>query len=53
MFTIADNLVVLAYYHGMLAFIENNDSLLDTEGDSMVYSIMSGIQIMCLKTLGA
>ena len=52
MLTITNNLVVLGYYHGMLAFIENNDYLLDTEGDSMVYSIMSGIQTTCLINIG-
>ena len=50
--TIADDVVVLGYYHGMLTLIENNQSLIDIEGSSMVYSIMSGIQTTCLINIG-
>ena len=51
--TVADNLVVAGYYHGMLAFIENSESLLDVEGSSMLYFMMSTIKTTCLKNLGS
>ena len=59
MLTVADNLVAVGYYHGMLAFIENNESLLDVQESSMLYSVIPTIKtvtlgkIRCLNTIEA
>ena len=52
MLTVTDNLVVVGYFHGMLAFIENNESLLDVQENSMLYSVMSIIKTACLEKIG-
>ena len=52
MLSVADNLVLVGYHHGMLAFIENNESLLDAQESSMLYSMMSTIKSICLKNIG-
>jgi len=50
--TVVDDLVVMGYYHGMLAFIENNECILDVDGSSMLYSMMSAIKTVCLNNIG-
>ena len=59
MVIIVDNLVAVGYYNGMLAFIENNESLLDVQESSMLYSVIPTIKtvtlgkIRCLNTIEA